>query len=158
MDFYITMPSLKPDGQDFEDSDIQRGKRVGLWIREGLARKNMKPATLARETKISATYIGILKNDCYEKRKEGGDRIVRPSPEKIRKIAAVLGISPALGMDAAGWKATAEDLQLFSLDDKVLCTFVTTEGVMMEYLARDEDFKQTVHLALLQAKRRNESG
>jgi transcriptional regulator with XRE-family HTH domain len=153
MDFYITMPSLKPDGQDFEDSEIQRGKRVGLWIREGLARKNIKKSALAKATGISPTYIGILTNDCYEKRK---DRIIRPSPEIIRKIAAALGISPALGMDAAGWKATAEDLQLFPLDDKVLCTFVTTEGVMIEYLSRDEDFKQTVHLALAQAKRRNE--
>lgn len=147
------MPSLKPDGKDFAESVILRGKKVGLWIREGQARENIKKADLAKLTGISATYIGILTNNCYEKSK---DRIIRPSQQKIRKIADALGISPALGMDAAGWKATQDDLKLFPLDTDTLATFVTTGGVVLDYLARDEEFIETVRLAMAHAKRRQE--
>lgn len=153
MSFHLPMPQLKPDGKDFAESVIQRGRKVGLWIREGQARENIKKADLAKLTGISATYIGILTNNCYEKSK---DRIIRPSQAKIRKIADALGISPALGMDAAGWKASADDLKLFPLDTNTLATFVTKEGVVLEYLASDEEFKETVRLAMIHAKKRKE--
>lgn len=97
---YYMMPTVPKNLDGPTHDQIERGKRVGLWIRQAQSRINIKNNEAAKRCSISPSYYGILRNNCYD---AANDRIKRPSEEIIARIAKGLESNTAEGLKAAGW-------------------------------------------------------
>lgn len=78
---------------------IERGRRFGEWMRDGMRAKRWNNRELHEESQVSLTYVGVLlrggvaSTGLYQ----------RPSLDIVNKLATALDIDEDLGREAAGW-------------------------------------------------------
>jgi SOS-response transcriptional repressor LexA len=85
---------------DPSEEELERGRRFGRLFREGQARVNKTNRQIAEESGVSPSYVGILRNDCYDKQV---GKVKRPSKRIIYQIAPVIDTPAAVLIQAAGW-------------------------------------------------------
>jgi hypothetical protein len=132
------------------EKERERGRRFGLWVREAQARRNVTNKEAAHAAGISATYFGILRNDCYEAQT---DKVIRPSEEVVRALARALGANAAEGLDAAGWAAVSPLAGSLQTTPSGASAYFEVDG---QQVVLPEDALRRLDLEIELAKRRGE--
>lgn len=92
--------SPRPDLSHLPKEEVARGKAFARWLRESLILRDLSQKELADASGLRPGTISALYNDGYDKQL---DKIRRPKPETIHKIAEATGADEDKGREAAGY-------------------------------------------------------
>lgn len=95
--------SLRKKSTPPSAADLERGERIGVWIRTAQARKNVTAREVNEATGISESYYGVLRSGCYDRSK---GTLHHPSRDAVERIARFLDADLEEGLRLAGYETS----------------------------------------------------